>query len=116
MKRKKRHASLPIESDESQDISESQKKHYTRLGYKPYLSYRGKVKWLSDEQHIYEKIKYAHKRHNYRTKRVHHGRHRKRSIYKNLIRTLKKHWLILLIVFAVILLLIFNQEVIGVLS
>lgn len=59
MRRKPKRASTPIDTEQDSEISESQKRHYAQLGYKPYISHTGKIKWLSDDQHVYEQIKYA---------------------------------------------------------
>lgn len=62
MRKKSKHAGTLIEDWNSIDLPESQKEHYAKLGYKPYMAYGGKVKWLSFDQHVYEKIKYDDKK------------------------------------------------------
>jgi len=59
MPKRPKHASKPIETEDEAEISASQRKHYEKLGYKPYLSHGGKIKWLSADQHVYELIKYS---------------------------------------------------------
>lgn len=116
MRKRARHASTPIDNENDHEISDSQKQHFTRMGYKPYLSYRGKVKWLSYEQHIYEKIKYAqkHKLSKARISRV--GQHRKQKWYKYLYRLIMRNWLLFSVVAFVVLLLLFYNPVISFLS
>jgi hypothetical protein len=113
---KRKHASTPIEEDSSHNISDSQKKHYSNLGFKPYRSYSGKVKWLSFEQHVYEKIKYAHARHSHAIRKGHRYNYRKVNYYRLTTRFIKRNWFILLILFLFLLFLIFYQQIIAYLS
>jgi hypothetical protein len=97
MHKRTKRASLPLESDGSHDIPNSQKKHYEMLGYKPYLSYKGKIKWLSFEQHIYEKIKYAHSKHSHVVKKGHRYGRRRSNIFVRLFRLIANNWLFILV-------------------
>lgn len=116
MRKRARHASTPIDNENDHEISSSQKQHFTKFGYKPYLSYRGKVKWLSYEQHIYEKIKYAQK-HGIPKKRISRiGQHRKQKWYKYIYRNMLANWLLIGVIVVVILILLFYDPIISFLS
>jgi hypothetical protein len=116
MRKRARHASTPIYNENDHEISDSQKQHFTRMGYKPYLSYRGKVKWLSFEQHIYEKIKYAPKQRPSRTRTTILGKHRKQKWYRHLYRAFLNNWLLLSVLAFVIGILLFYDPILTFLS
>jgi len=97
MTKKSKHASTPIENVNDHDISESQKKHFSKFGYKPYLSYKGKIKWLSFEQHVYEKIKFTHKNKNLPSKVYKPKRHRKSRPLKTLIKFIYGNYVLIII-------------------
>lgn len=101
MPRRLKQASKPIEREENIDISSSQKKHYEKLGYKPYLSHSGKIKWLSFEQHVYEKIKYADHKKLFSLNKIHSTKSKKRISYRNWFRALRQNWILLLILLGI---------------
>ena len=114
----KKKASQPIEPDNEIEISDSQKKHYAKLGYKPYLSNGGKVKWLSFEQHIYELIKYTGKSKGISLKRVHlrPTKTRKVKYYKLWIRVLQQNLVFILILIGIILLLLNLNDILSLIA
>jgi hypothetical protein len=105
MHKRKKHPSTPLENDNSHDISSTQKSHYEQMGYKPYLSYKGKIKWLSYEQHIYERIKYAQNRRSHKIRKGHSYRRRRTSLPVRIFRAVIENW-VLIIIFIIILLLL----------
>jgi hypothetical protein len=116
MAKKHKQASKPITNEEEAEVSDSQKKHYAKLGYKPYLSTGGKIKWLSYEQHIYEKIKYSRKS-SLLFKHFKHPRRRNLSKYgKSLFRILSDNWFIVLACLLIIISLIFIDKIISIIS
>jgi hypothetical protein len=116
MHKRPKHASTPIDNENDHEISDSQKKHFTKLGYKPYLSYRGKVKWLSYEQHIYEKIKYTHKKRAFDTASTRPRGYRRQKWYKLIYRIIIHNWLLLMIVLFVIVFLMYYNSIISFIS
>lgn len=110
---KRKRISIPIEDDSSHNISPSQKKHYTSMGYKPYLARSGKVKWLNDEQQVYEKIKYAHTHHSHAVKKAQRHTYHRRRHNKSIVRFIKKNWLLLLVGLLLILVIIFAPQIVN---
>jgi hypothetical protein len=112
-RRKAKRASMVIEPEETQDISESQLKHYNNLGYKPYLSHGGKIKWLSIEQHTYETIKYNNRKRlvpkiRFRPKRPNSAR-----FYRIWFKRIASHWILLVLLLIIIALLLFLQPILN---
>ena len=116
MNRKSKHASTPIDNEDDHDISESQKKHFSRFGYKPYLSYKGKIKWLSYEQHVYEKIKFAQKKSNIPSKIYHPRKHRRGKFYKAFLKIIHNNFIFIIILFLILIFLLNYRIIITFLS
>ncbi len=116
MPRKAKQASIPIEFVDSKEISESQKKHYSKLGYKPYLSHGGKIKWLSFEQHAYEMIKYNNKKKLFSIKNIHvHGTKAAR-FYRDMLKSIIRNWLLIIILLGIAVLLLNLKPIMLVIS
>jgi len=118
MPKRLKQASKPIETDAHHDISDSQKKHYEKLGYRPYLSHGGKIKWLSFEQHVYEKIKYADHRKLFSINKIHAAKSKTktRKNYRTWLRFLQQNWILLLILLGVIFMLLNIGPILSYLS
>ena len=116
MPKRHKEASKPITKDEDIDISDSQKRHYAKMGYRPYLSNGGKIKWLSFEQHIYEKIKYAKRNSLFSIKRIHSKKTRPGKYLKSIIRLLIDNWFLLVIMTGIVLALIYINQILKFLS
>jgi len=113
MSKKPKHASKPIENADSLDIPDSQKEHYAKLGYKPYLSNGGKIKWLSYEQHVYEKIKYDNKKRLLSLRRfIPSGKSLFRAIRK-LWRLSLRNWYLIVIIIIILLILIYYEAFVS---
>jgi hypothetical protein len=97
MSRKAKKVSQPIQNEESLDLSDSQKLHYANLGYKPYLSHSGKVKWLSDDQHAFEIIKYANRNKKLTLNKIHLQNRKTAKQFRGLLKILKHNWFLLLL-------------------
>jgi hypothetical protein len=116
MQKRPKHASTPIDNEEDHEISDSQKKHFKHLGYKPYLSYRGKIKWLSYEQHIYEKIKYAHKKSPLDSISTRPRGYRRLKWYKIFYRTIVNNWFLFLVLLFLLVFLMYYTAIISFIS
>ena len=102
MTKKDKHASTLIENDAGHDISDSQKKHFSKLGYKPYMSYRGKIKWLNYEQQLYERIKYAKKNPLTRTRKYRPHKRRRVRRRSPMLRLFTDNWILIVIVIGIL--------------
>lgn len=111
MPRKSKQASKPIASEDSQEVSESQKKHYSKLGYKPYLSHSGKIKWLSFEQHTYEMIKYNKPKSFFPSKRRRPKGPKVIKLSRMWLRSLLSNWFLILVLLCIIYLIINLQPI-----
>jgi hypothetical protein len=106
MQRKAKRASLPLDSVDVDNISESQKKHYSKLGYKPYLSHCGKIKWLSFEQHAYELIKYNEKKKKLSLKRLYSRSHHFTRTLNGLYKSIFRNWITIVLILLILVVLI----------
>lgn len=116
MRRKPKRASAPIDTELEAEISESQKRHYAKLGYKPYISHTGKIKWLSDDQHIYEQIKYTPQK---KFKLFKSKKKPKPNLIRNSrvwLRALADNWMFILILLGIIFLLVKIDDIINFLT
>jgi hypothetical protein len=116
MPKRHKQASKPIVKEDETDISESQKKHYARMGYRPYLSNGGKIKWLSFEQHIYEKIKYAKKNSLFTLRFIHTQKSRFVKYIHSIIRTILENWVLVLVIIIFTFALTFINQIISFIS
>lgn len=113
MPKRPKHASTPIEDEGSVDVPDSQKEHYKKLGYKPYLSDGGKIKWLSYEQHVYEKIKYDSKKGLASLKKLRPSRQKLIRAFRRFTKAMLRNWFLLLLAAAVIFILLFQNLILD---
>jgi hypothetical protein len=116
MPKRHKQASKPITENDDKEISESQKKHYSRMGYRPYLSNGGKIKWLNFEQHVYEKIKYAKKRSIFPFRRFPARKTRPHRYLRLVGKFVADNWVLLLVLFSVVLSLVYINQILFLIS
>ena len=112
-RRKAKKASQVIEQEETQDISESQLKHYAKLGYKPYLSHGGKIKWLSFEQHTYETIKYNTRKRLVPKFGFRRNRPKSSRFYRIWFKRIAGSWILFIFLLIILALLLFIQPIMN---
>jgi len=113
MSKKAKKASDPIENEESIDISDAQKEHYRQLGYKPYLSHNGKIKWLSFDQHTFEKVKYANRNKTISIEKIQNKRRKTTKQFRNLLKMIKHNWFLLLLLCGFVVFIFYFEPIIA---
>lgn len=116
MPRKHKQASKPMYDNNLEKVSDSQNKHYSKMGYKPFISEGGKIKWQSFEQHAYEVIKYANRNRSNIISTIITGSNRTSRFIKSLYRTIRYNWLFFLLVIAAILMILFSTKLFSILN
>lgn len=109
MRRKSKHAGTPIEDWDSIDLPESQKEHYAKLGYKPYMAYGGKIKWLSFDQHVYETIKYDDRKRKAPLKNLRPSLKKQFRVVRKVFRVFLRNWFLLVLVVMIILIYVYRE-------
>ncbi|MCD4829790.1 MAG: hypothetical protein K8R90_10220 [Candidatus Cloacimonetes bacterium] len=56
-----------LDPDEVHDLPNEQKEYMQKMGFKPYLSRSGRVKWIKPEQHGYKRLQASASGHSRRT-------------------------------------------------
>ncbi len=113
MRRKAKHAGKLIEDWSTIDLPDSQKEHYARLGYKPYLCSGGKVKWLSFDQHIYEKIKYDDRKKIAPFKNLRPSLQKQLRVAKRLFRAFLRNWFLLFLAALIVLIYFYYESILN---
>lgn len=116
MPRRKKQAGEPINLDEITDVSEAQKVTFTEMGYKPYITDSGKIKWLTDDQYLYKKIKHNATSGLFHSHKLYKGPRRLRTPFKVFYRVLMENWIITLLLFGVLVLLLYINPIITFLN
>ena len=112
MPKRQKYNNIPLEPENMSNVSNSQLKHYSKLGYKPYLSHGGKIKWLSFEQHTYETIKNTGKKNVFTFKSFKPKRYQPIRFTKILVKFIAYNWIFLLIITGVVVALLNLQNII----
>ena len=97
----KKHAKITqeLELENVDGYTEAQKKYYSSLGFKPYLTENGRIKWLRPDQHllrINSHLRRSRSARLFHRKNVHFP-HRRRH-RPAIVKLIQRNWLFILIV------------------
>ncbi|MFO7659368.1 MAG: hypothetical protein R6V77_00475, partial [Candidatus Cloacimonadaceae bacterium] len=91
------------------DLPESQKEHYAKMGYKPYMANGGKIKWLSFDQHVYEIIRYDDRKRVAPLKNLRTSLKKQYRAVRKVFRAMLRNWFLIVLAAMIILIFIYHQ-------
>jgi hypothetical protein len=116
MTKNNKHPDKLVEYESDVDISEAQKKHFSKLGYKPYMSNQGKIKWLTFEQQLYQRLKHV-KKSPFPRKHKYLPQKRKRARRRfTLARMLLDNWVLVLIGFLILFIVTYYDKLVNIVT
>jgi hypothetical protein len=113
MPRRKKQAGEPVDPEMLCEVSEAQKQKFALMGYKPYQTESGKVKWLTDDQYLYKKIKHESPNPKLGSGKMYRGNRRHRSSLKLFLRIMWDNRFFVLVLIGLLILVLFINDILA---